>query len=48
VGVRLGYDEDPEQLREDLERLVEQEQQGVRGNPEREATAWLAKLDEVN
>jgi site-specific DNA recombinase len=43
-----GMMQDPEQLREDLERLVEQERKGQRGNPEREAKAWLDKLDEVN
>jgi flagellar motility protein MotE (MotC chaperone) len=39
---------DPEQLREDLERVVEQERQGARGNSEREAKAWLDKLTEVD
>jgi Recombinase zinc beta ribbon domain len=39
---------DPEQLREDLERVVEEERLGIRGNPEQEAKAWLDKLDEVD
>jgi hypothetical protein len=30
---------DPEQLRADLERVVEQERRGVHGDPEREAKA---------
>jgi len=38
---------DPEQLREDLERVVEQERQGVRA-PEQEAKAWLDKLADVD
>jgi site-specific DNA recombinase len=39
---------DPKQLREDLERFVEQERGGVRGNPEREATAWIERIAEVD
>jgi hypothetical protein len=31
----------PEQLREDLERMIEQERQGPRGHPDHEAKAWL-------
>jgi site-specific DNA recombinase len=38
----------PEQLREDLERVVEQERRTMRGDPEREANAWLDKLAEVD
>lgn len=34
----------PEQLRTDLERIVEQERQLTRGDPEREARAWLDEL----
>jgi site-specific DNA recombinase len=43
-----GMMQDPKQLREDLERLLEQERKGLRGNPEREAKAWLVKLEEVD
>jgi site-specific DNA recombinase len=39
---------EPEQLREDLERALEQECQGARGNSEREAKAWLDKLAEID
>ena len=39
---------DPEQLREDLECLIEQERQSMRGDPERDARTWLEKLFEVN
>ncbi len=42
-----GLTKNPERLREDLERLVEQERRTVRGDPEREAKAWLDKLAEV-
>jgi site-specific DNA recombinase len=38
----------PEQLRADLERMVELEREGVRGDPERQAKAWLDKLAETN
>jgi hypothetical protein len=38
---------DPEQLRADLERVVEQERRGMHGDPEREAKAWLDKLAEA-
>jgi site-specific DNA recombinase len=38
---------DPEQLRADLERMVEPERNSVRGNPEQEAKAWLDKLVKV-
>ena len=38
---------DPEQLRADLERVVEQERRGMHGDPEREAKAWLDKLPEA-
>jgi site-specific DNA recombinase len=39
---------DPKQLRDDLERLLEQERHGVRGNPEREVRTWLEKLSEID
>jgi len=38
----------PEQLRADLERMIELERKGVRGDPEREAKAWLDKLAEAD
>jgi hypothetical protein len=39
---------DPEQLREDLERMIELERRAVHGNPECEMKAWLDKLTEVD
>ena len=40
---------DPKQLRDDLERLIEQERQSsVRGDPEREVRTWLEKLSEID
>jgi site-specific DNA recombinase len=39
---------DPEQLRDDLERLIEQDQHSMRGDPEREVKTWLEKLYEVD
>lgn len=39
---------DPEQLRDDLERMMELERDGIRGDPEREVSAWLDKLSEVD
>jgi site-specific DNA recombinase len=38
---------DPEELQADLERMIELEKQSARGDPEREAKAWLDKLSEV-
>ncbi len=38
---------DPEQLREDLERMIELERRVSRGDPDREAGAWLEKLAEA-
>ena len=39
---------DPEQLRFDLDRAIELERQGVRGNPEAQAKHWLEKISEVD
>ena len=39
---------DPEQLRNDLEHLIEQEQQSMHGDPEREVRTWLEKFAEVD
>ncbi len=43
-----GLMKDPEQLRDDLERMIELKRQSLRGDPDREAKAWLEKLSEVN
>ena len=42
-----GLLKDPERLRAGLEKLIEQERAGARGDPGREASAWLEKLSEV-
>lgn len=39
---------DPETLREDLERMIELVREEMRGDPDREAQAWLRKLDETD
>jgi len=39
---------DPEQLRSDLERMLELERQGLRGDPDRETRLWLEKLAEAD
>jgi hypothetical protein len=38
----------PEQLRVDLERMIELERKGVLGDPEREAKAWYDKMAEAD
>ncbi len=38
----------PEQLRKDLEKMIEQERQGSRGDPDREVKAWLQRISEVD
>jgi site-specific DNA recombinase len=38
---------DPEELRADLERMIELEKRGAHGDPEREAKVWLDKFSEV-
>ncbi len=44
-----GLMKNPEQLRADLERMIELEREGRRGgNPERETKAWLDKLAEAD
>ncbi len=43
-----GLLKDPEQLRADLDRMIELERNGTRGDPEREAKAWLEKLAELD
>lgn len=39
---------DPDRLRSGLERMIEQERDKSRGDPEREAKVWLHKLAEVD
>jgi hypothetical protein len=39
---------DPERLRADLERMIELEREGLRGDPDLEAKAWLEKLAETD
>ena len=40
--------QDPEQLRADLEAMIELERGGLRGDPEKEARVWLERLTEVD
>jgi chromosome segregation ATPase len=39
---------DQRRLRADLERMIELEHEGLRGDPDREAKAWLEKLAEID
>ena len=39
---------DPERLRTGLERMIEQERKGMRGDPEHEAKVWLEKITEAD
>ena len=39
---------DPDRLRADLEKMIELECEGLRGDPDREAKAWLEKLAEID
>ena len=39
---------DPEELRVDLERMIELEREGMRKDPEREARVWIDKLAEID
>ena len=43
----FGLMTDPAQLRSDLERMIELERDGLRGDPTRDTKAWLEKLAEV-
>jgi hypothetical protein len=43
-----GLLKNPEQLRDDLDKMIELERQGLRGDPDRESKAWLEKLYEVD
>jgi hypothetical protein len=47
-GLVSGLLQNPEQLRSDLERMIELERDGLRGDPDLEARTWLEKLDEVD
>jgi hypothetical protein len=38
---------DPEQFRDDLERMIDQERKGLHGDPDRDAKVWAEKLAEV-
>lgn len=42
-----GYLKDPARLRSDLERMIEIEREGLRGDPDRDAQIWLRKLAEA-
>ena len=42
-----GLMKDPEQLRSDLQRVIDHERRDIRGEPQREAKVWLGKLAEV-
>lgn len=43
-----GLMSDPDQLRRDLERMIELERGAVRGDPRRETKAWLEQLAEAD
>jgi hypothetical protein len=43
-----GYLKDPARLRSDLERMIELERDGLRGDPDRNAQIWLRKLAEAD
>jgi len=43
-----GLLKNPDLLRKGLERMIDEERRGLRGGPEREAKAWLEKLNEVD
>jgi len=47
-GLVCGVLSDPEQLRADLEKMIELERDGARGDPDSEAKAWLARLAEAD
>jgi hypothetical protein len=43
-----GAMKNPEQLRSDLDRMIELERTGKRGDPTKEARIWVEKLAEVD
>src|SRR5215218_1591295 len=47
-GEVRGYLEEPERLRADLDRKIELERSGARGEPEREMKLWAEKLQEAD
>jgi site-specific DNA recombinase len=47
-GEVRGYLEEPERLRADLDRKIELERSGARGEPEREMKLWAEKLAEAD
>ena len=48
-GTRFaGYLEEPDRLREDLNRKIELEKSGARGEPEKEIKLWAEKLSEAD
>jgi hypothetical protein len=44
----VGQLRDPERIRTGLGAMIEKECEGLRGDPEREARAWLEKLAEAD
>jgi hypothetical protein len=46
-GLVSGLLKDPEQLRADLERMIELEQRETRGDPEQHEKAWIDRLSEI-
>jgi hypothetical protein len=42
------YLKDPERLRAGLRRMIEEAHQAMRGDPEREAKAWLEKIADTD
>jgi hypothetical protein len=42
------YLKNPDRIREGLDQMIEEERRGTRGDPEREAKAWLNKLVEAD
>ena len=48
LGLRLGGHEEPRGTRADLDRMIEHERAGTRGNPDKEAKLWAERLVEVD
>lgn len=47
-GTVCGLLKDPDQLRDDLNKMIELERSSMRGDPEQEQKTWLDKLAEAN
>jgi hypothetical protein len=47
-GKVCAYLEEPERLRADLDRKIEREKSGTRGEPEREVRLWAERLAEAD